>query len=119
VRIGIIEDDEGMRESLEALLQVSAFDVLSYDCAEALIADIAQLPSMSALIIDQNLPGMSGTEMLRQLMGQHPLPPAILISAEMTDKLREDALTSGAVSAMEKPIRPQDLIEALRLHAKR
>lgn len=113
MRVGIVEDDDGMRESLEALLAVSAFEVSSFVSAESFLTSAASA-HLEALVLDQNLPGMSGTDLLRFLSAQGQLPPAILISAQMNDKLRQEAKVCGAAEAMEKPISPRMLVSCLR-----
>lgn len=109
--VGVVDDDEGMRDSLAALLQVLGYDTRLFETAEAVIAESADLPRFAAMVIDQHLPGMCGIDLIRRIAGRHI--PTILISAQMNDRLRAEALAAGAKAVFDKPLDRTALVAAL------
>lgn len=111
--VAIVEDDEGMRESLALLFDVHGVTSRSYVSAEEFLADPAAADT-SFLLVDHHLPGMTGVELLDHLASAGTLPRAVLVSARLTDAVLRAALGAGAVSALEKPVPPGQLIALVR-----
>jgi FixJ family two-component response regulator len=65
--VHVVDDDEAVRESLEALLFVSGHCVSTYVSAEDFLARAPD--DGGCLVLDVNMPGMSGLELLERLAG--------------------------------------------------
>ena len=100
-----------MRDSLGALLQAYGFDVLLFESVEAAIADSQTLLGLSALVVDQHLPGLSGLDLIRHVAGRNIA--TVLISARLDKKLQTEALQAGARAALGKPLDPGLLLAAI------
>ncbi len=108
--VAIVDDDDGMRRSIRALLEVAGFATRCYESAEAFLADREAIDRSSVLIVDHNLGDISGLELIR-IVASHPEHPAILlISAALTPQIADAAIAAGAAWASSKPVPPQDFI---------
>lgn len=107
--VHVVDDDGAVRESLEALLVVVGYAVATYDSAEAFLASAE--PS-GCLLLDVNLPGLSGLELLADLSRRLPgFPVVILTSREPA--LADRAFRLGAAGFLPKPVEEAALLAAL------
>ena len=67
----------------------------------------------SCLILDVQMPGMSGLELQQWLIGSGDQIPIIFISAHSDDQIREQALGAGAVNFLFKPFNEEALVDAV------
>lgn len=91
-----------MRESLKFSLVIEGFAVRAYADAEEVLAE-PRLPKFDCLIIDQNMPGMNGLDLVSELRTRHVSTPAILITSHPSQSLRERAAAAG-IPIIEKPL---------------
>ncbi len=107
----VVDDDLAVRSSLQFSLEIEGFAVRSYATgAELLNAD--DLALCSCLVVDQNMPGMNGLELITTLRARHVAAPAILITSHPGPSLRERAQKAG-VPIVEKPLLGNALIEKI------
>jgi FixJ family two-component response regulator len=111
-RVLVVEDDEGMREAIESLLNAAGFQTVSYETAEALLAGAA-IEGATCVITDLKLPAMSGLELLIKLRGRGARPPVILITAHDAPAVRSDAYRLGAAAYLPKPFSGSALLAAI------
>ncbi len=110
----IVDDDPSMSEAMERLLTTSGWAVLSYASAEEfLVAERAG--NAALLILDIQLPGMSGLELQQRLAAEGTSPPVIFITGYDRPSFRVKAEEAGA-AYLAKPFHGHQLIEAVRLH---
>ena len=88
--IAIVEDDASFRRALERFLRASGFEAHTFASAEEFLGSTAP-ESHACLILNIQLPGMSGFELVDHLAMSVPPPPAIFITARDADSLRERA----------------------------
>ena len=111
--IAIIEDDASFRRALERLLRASGLEAHTFASAEEFL-ESAVPESHACLILDLNLPGMSGFELVDHLSASAPLPPMIFITAQDDDSLRERASTIPNTFYLRKPFVGAVLLETMR-----
>ncbi|MCP3460948.1 response regulator transcription factor [Bradyrhizobium sp. CCGUVB23] len=109
----VVDDDASMRAALTNLfesvgLQVEAFG----SAAEILQADPPELPS--CLVLDIRLPGSSGLELQSDLAKANIHTPIIFITGHGDIPMTVQAMKSGAVDFLTKPVREQDLLDAVQ-----
>lgn len=110
--IAIVDDDPGMRGSLDSLLRSAGRDGCGFATAEALLA--CDAPSAIACIVsDLHMPGMSGLALQGELARRGWRQPLILMTAYPTPAAREQALGAGARAFFTKPIDPDALLDAI------
>ena len=108
----VVDDDVAVRNSLKFSLEVEGFAVRAYSGGTAFLNDAA-LPGGLCLVVDQNMPQMSGLELIAQLRARGSAMPAILITSYPTVAVRERAAKAG-VAIVEKPFLETILIDRVR-----
>lgn len=109
----VVDDDASMRQALTNLfesvgLQVEAFG----SAAEILQANPPK--AASCLVLDIRLPGLSGLELQSDLAKANIHTPIIFITGHGDIPMTVQAMKSGAVDFLTKPVREQDLLDAVQ-----
>jgi FixJ family two-component response regulator len=110
--VHIVDDDKAVRESLGDLLQSMDYQVALYASAPDFLK--VELPDAPAcLVLDVRLPGTSGLELQAYLAGINVGLPVILMTGFGDIPMTVRAMKLGAVDFLTKPIRNQDLLDAV------
>jgi two-component system response regulator FixJ len=109
--VHVIDDDEAVRESLEALLMTSGFEVEIYSSAEDFLTRAASHDG--CLLVDVNMPGMSGLDLLQHLAGNGRRTRAVVLTANPDERLRFRAHQLGVTAYLKKPVTESDLLSAI------
>jgi FixJ family two-component response regulator len=108
----IVDDDLDVRIALEALLQSVGLQVMTFSSAEEFLAQA--LPSTRAcLVLDVRLTGQSGIGLQNHLSRIDSKLPIIFISGHGDIPMAVRAIKAGAAEFLTKPLRPQELIDAI------
>lgn len=121
-KVLIIDDAETMRHSVVDALTPAGFSVLTASDGFRGIATLKETLDLCLVIIDLNMPGMSGFGVLEWMRkdGSPHLPPAVFMTTEISESALEQAKSAGAVGWLIKPCRPEQLVAvAKRILAKR
>ena len=110
--VAVIDDDESVRESLPDLVKQFGFEVRAFSSAEAFLAS-DDLAKTRCLILDVGMPGMSGTDLQRELKRRRQEKPIVFITARRDEDFRRRVLEEGAVACLFKPFSEPDLLESL------
>ena len=111
--IAIVEDDASLRRALERLLCASGFEAHTFASAEEFLGSAAP-ESHACLILDIRLPGMSGFELFDHLTASGQPRPAVFITAQDEDRVRQKASRIPNSVFLRKPVVGAVLREALR-----
>ena len=115
--IAIVDDDAGVRDSLTVLLSAAGYRTREYGSAEAFLREPLE-GNPGCAIIDLRLPGIDGLA-LQAEMGRRGLQmPVILVTAHGDVASARQALRTGAVDFLEKPIDNEELLNAVRKPSK-
>jgi CheY-like chemotaxis protein len=109
-RILLVDDDAASRTLLRITLPSAEFVVLEAGDAEDALDIIAEQPP-ALVVLDWNLPGRSGAEVLAELAERHPGVPVIVLTAD--GRQREAAAALGARTFLTKPFSPLELLAAV------
>jgi FixJ family two-component response regulator len=109
----IVEDDASMSRALARILRLGGIEAKSYVSGEALMASDT-LQGVGCLIVDVQLPEMSGFELHTRLATMTALPPVLFITAFDSPEARAQALAAGAVAFLTKPFSGRTLLETVR-----
>jgi two-component system response regulator FixJ len=111
--VHIIDDDEGLRESLAFLLRSAALEVRSFESAKAFL-DALPCAVPGCVITDVRMPDMSGIELLRRLKELKLGVPVIVITGHGDIALAVEAMKMGAADFFEKPFDDDLLVASVR-----
>ena len=99
----ITDDDRAFRETLGGLFEQRGFHtMLAKDGQEAF--EIIQRHKVHVVLLDMNMPRLTGLETIRRVKRVYAAVPCILLSAEMNEALAEQARQADAFSTHAKPI---------------
>lgn len=112
--VALVEDHPDMRAGTSLILRASpGVNVVGeYGTAEDFFAGIRE-PYPDVVLMDINLPGMSGIEATARLKNDHPRIEIVVLSVLEDDDNIFRAICAGASGYVTKPVMPQDLIEAV------
>jgi FixJ family two-component response regulator len=111
--VRIVDDDEPVRRSVGELLQSVGFAVIGYGSAHAFLAD--DPPDVpGCLVLDVQLPGLSGLELQRKLLGTERALPIVFLTGCGDIPTSVRAMKDGAVEFLTKPVSTGSLLEAVR-----
>ena len=109
----IIDDDAGMRESIQDLVESVGLHAESYaNAQEFLSRERSRGPS--CLVLDVRLPGISGLDLQQELRRAGVRIPIIFITGHADIPMTVKAMKSGAVEFLTKPFRDQDLLDVIQ-----
>ncbi|MGF6551879.1 response regulator transcription factor [Paraburkholderia youngii] len=109
-RVFIVDDDGSVRSALARLLRASGYQVECFDSPEAFLerADLTSMPA--CLVLDLQMPGMTGLEVQRKL---DQLLPIVFLTGHGDIGSSVDAMKGGAVDFLPKPVRDSLLLAAV------
>lgn len=110
--IHILEDDAAIRESLKLLLETRGYAVDAFESGDELFAR-GDLNSCACMIVDVNLPGDSGFDVVAKLRQKGVATPAIFMSGRVDAAMRAQAQNARAAAFFDKPVPPVELLAAL------
>ncbi len=110
--VAIVEDNASMLRSIQRLLIMEGFAVEAYGSAEAFLHQGAD-DRIACLVLDIQLPKMSGLELWQELSETRPDLHVIFITAIEDVAIEQAAAGLGCVAYMRKPFQPEALISAI------
>lgn len=115
IRVALVEDQGGLRESLKNALSSVSDIVCVAACANAEQA-LRELPPLQpqVVLMDINLPGMSGVECVPLLTEAIPGVLVVMLTVYDNAEAIFNSLKSGACGYLHKPVRSKELISAIR-----
>lgn len=109
-RVYVVDDDEAVRESLEALLAASGFETRLFDCAESFLAAFDALDA-DCVLLDVRMPGTDGLTLLERLAPARRGVPVVMMTAHGDVPMAARAMRAGAADLVEKPFQQAELVE--------
>jgi FixJ family two-component response regulator len=110
--ISIVDDDRSLREATKGLVKSFGYVVDTFASAEEFLQS-DRVNDSACLILDVNMPGLSGIELQDQLIACGNHMPIIFISAIQEEATRAKALKAGAIGFLSKPFREEWLMDRL------
>jgi FixJ family two-component response regulator len=112
--IAVVDDEEIVRKALVRLLQAAGYDAHGFNSG----ADFLQNGSAykpDCLVLDLQMPGLSGTDVQRALNRAGVHFPVVVITAHDSALARAECLREGAIAYLCKPVDERVLLDALKL----
>jgi FixJ family two-component response regulator len=111
-RAYLVDDEANVREALEGLLCSHGVSVVTFSSAHDYL-EYRRDDTAACLILDLQLPGISGLDLQKRLVGDLS-PPIIFISGRGDIPSTVQAMKAGAIEFLTKPIHPDTLLPAVR-----
>jgi FixJ family two-component response regulator len=111
--VAIVDDDPGVRDSLTVLLNAAGYQTREYATAESFLREPLE-GNPGCAILDLRLPGMDGLALQAEMGRRGFALPVILITAHGDVASARQALRTGAVDFLEKPIDNDELLAAVK-----
>jgi two-component system response regulator FixJ len=108
----VVDDDEAVRDSLDAVLTAWGYQTNLYDSGNAFLAGLDGIDG-ACVLMDLHMPGLDGIETARALNAKSRHFHVILMSALFDDTARQAAGEAGVDALIEKPFTDQTLLDAL------
>ena len=108
----IVDDDEGVRQSLAALLLARGYTARSFSGGEAFLAEAA-LDLPGCVLLDLRMEGLSGLQVFQELGQRHSALKTVFLSAHGELSSAVAAVKQGAVDWLEKPCNETTLLAAV------
>src|SRR5436190_18781211 len=108
-RILIVDDDAGQRSLLDSFLRGQGFETFVVDSGEKAL-EALRSQTVSMMISDVRMPGMTGLETLRRARQEHAILPVLLVTAYADIRDAVGAMRDGAVNYLAKPIDLDELL---------
>ena len=110
-KVYLVDDDRIVCHSHALILKKYGYDVEVFNSAESFLKAHPK-PSKGILLLDQNMPGMTGLELQQKLINENVKIPIVFITA-MYGTVKEAATENGAIGVFEKPFDPKELVDLL------
>jgi FixJ family two-component response regulator len=110
----VLDDDAFVREGLDNLLQSVGLQVMTFASVREFLGSMRP-DAASCLILDVRLPGLSGLDIQAELVKLNVNTPIVFITGYGDIPMTVRAMKAGAVEFLTKPIREQDLLDAVRI----
>jgi FixJ family two-component response regulator len=108
----VIDDDAGVREALRGLFESVRLQTETYASVQDFLAS-APSNRPCCIVLDIRLPGQGGLEFQEALAKRSDPRPIVVISGHVDVQMAVRAMKAGAVDVLTKPVREQDLLEAV------
>lgn len=107
--VAVIDDDNDVGDVLGGLLESMGYQVETYRSGGDFLSD-ANFGRLACLVVDQNMPGMTGLEMIEGLNGRGVNIPALLITGVHDTEIERKAASLGVMTVLEKPMSHHELL---------
>jgi two-component system, LuxR family, response regulator FixJ len=112
--VHLIDDDDGVRQSLAFLLASAGMAVRVYESASAFIEALGALQP-GCIVSDVRMPGIDGLQLQQRLQALGMRLPMIIITGHADVSLAVEAMKAGAVDFIEKPFDDEAILSAIRI----
>jgi FixJ family two-component response regulator len=112
IRVAVVDDDRSVRNALRRLLTTTGFQAGTFESGSEFLESLFEEPP-DCLILDLNMPGMTGRELMRRVLQQVPDLPVIFMTAVDNPEARAEFDILGATAYLPKPVEAHELIAAI------
>ena len=110
VKILVIDDEEGVRESFKMILKIKDYDVQAFGDGESAITGLKK-DVFDLAFVDYTLPGIDGIEVLRKIKEIDQNIEVVIVTAYASESSHANAITLGALEYLRKPFLMEEIYE--------
>jgi RNA polymerase sigma factor (sigma-70 family) len=111
--IHVVDDDASFRTAIERRLRLAGYDVATYASAEQLLDQLAAAEKPECILLDVQIPGLSGPELQNRLIELGSTVPVVFVTGHADTATTVRAIKAGAEDFLTKPVTSQQLIDAI------
>jgi FixJ family two-component response regulator len=111
--ISIVDDDQSVREAMARLMKAHGYLAQTFDSGAELLSS-NYCARTDCLIVDVQMPDMTGFELHGRLVAAGMPIPTILITAHPDESVRSRAIEAGVLCYLTKPVSEEDLLACIR-----
>jgi FixJ family two-component response regulator len=109
----IIDDDAPFRTAVERRLKLAGYDVETYSSAQQLLDRLPDAEAPGCILLDVQMPGLSGLELQRRLIERGSILPIVFVTGHADTPTTVRAIKAGAEDFLTKPASSEQLIDAI------
>lgn len=110
--IHIVDDDANVRDALSLLMSTADLEAQAFPTAEEFL-EAVELDKPSCILLDVRLPGLSGLDVLDQLVQRRSKAAVVVITGHGDVPMAVRAMKAGAYHFVQKPFDPEELLEVV------
>jgi two-component system cell cycle response regulator CtrA len=118
MNILVIEDDAAVRDSIELMLKVHGWEVFGTEFGKDGMA-LALQSAFDLVLLDLNLPDISGMDILKSLRKANISTPVMVMSGDATSTVKAATLRAGADDCIAKPFHREELVARIKAVTRR
>ncbi len=111
--IHVVDDDASFRTAIERRLKLAGYDVATYASAEQLLDHLPAAEEPACILLDVQIPGLSGPELQSRLIELGSTVPIVFLTGHADTATTVRAIKAGAEDFLTKPVTSQQLIDAI------
>jgi FixJ family two-component response regulator len=111
--IHVVDDDALFRSAIERRLKLAGYDVATYASAEQLLDHLPAVERPACILLDVQIPGLSGPELQSRLIELGSTVPIVFVTGHADTATTVRAIKAGAEDFLTKPVSPEQLIDAI------
>lgn len=116
-RVLLIDDNADILAFVSLIARMEGIDLIPAVSGEDGIVAYEKSGPIDLVLLDVNLPGIQGWDVLEHIAGGAATPPVVLVFTAFADgETRKRAISMGAADVVQKPIGARELVEILRRH---
>lgn len=111
--VHVVDDDASFRRAIERRLKLAGYEVATYPSAQQLLARLPDNGSLGCIILDVQIPGLSGPELQARLNELGSTLPIVFLTGHGDTATTVRTIKAGAEDFLTKPVSSEQLIEAI------
>ncbi len=109
----VVDDDASFRTAIERRLKLAGYEVETYSSARQLLDRVPGIEKPGCILLDVQIPGLSGPELQTRLIELGSILPIIFITGHADTPTTVRTIKAGAEDFLTKPVSSEQLIEAI------
>ncbi|MCP3470761.1 response regulator [Bradyrhizobium sp. CCGUVB1N3] len=111
--VHVVDDDASFRTAIERRLKLAGYDVATYAAAQELLDRLPGPDRLGCILLDVQIPGLSGPELQRRLIELGSTLPIVFLTGHADTATTVRAIKAGAEDFLTKPVSSEQLIDAI------
>jgi len=111
--VHIVDDDASFRASTGRILRTSGYEVVMYESAQQLLHKLPDTAGPACIVLDMQMPDLSGAELQRRLVELDSRLPIVFLSGSSDIPMSVEAMKAGADDFLTKPVEKDRLLGAI------